>query len=116
MHCLKMNGRDVYRFAVGRMSDGICTAMSACNLHAHDVKLVVPHQVNLRVIESACKKADLPLEKVFINIERYGNTSSASVPIALDEARRAGRCEPGDWVIMVAFGAGLTWAAVAMRV
>lgn len=111
-----MKGRDVFRFAVNKMSDGISAAMSACNLCADDVTLVIPHQVNLRVIESACEKSAIPLSKVFMNIEQYGNTSAASIPIALDEARRAGRCRPRDWVILVAFGRGLTWAAVAMRI
>jgi len=115
MHYLKMNGREVYKFAVHQMTDSLGTAMSACGLTAETVKLVVPHQVNQRIIDSATEKMGFPKEKVFINIDRYGNTSAASVPIALDEARKAGRCGTGDWIIMVAFGAGLTWAAATVK-
>jgi 3-oxoacyl-[acyl-carrier-protein] synthase III len=115
MHYLKMNGREVYKFAVHQMAESIAAAMAACNLTAETVKLVVPHQVNQRVIDSATEKMGFPKEKVFINIERYGNTSAASVPIALDEARKSGRCGKGDWIIMVAFGAGLTWAAATVK-
>jgi 3-oxoacyl-[acyl-carrier-protein] synthase-3 len=115
MHYLKMNGREVYKFAVHQMSESLRSAMESCNLTADSVKLVVPHQVNQRIIDSATEKMGFPKEKVFINIDRYGNTSAASVPIALDEARKEKRCEPGDWIIMVAFGAGLTWAAATVR-
>ena len=114
-HYLKMNGREVYKFAVHQMSESIRLAMESCNLTVDQVKLVVPHQVNQRVIDSATEKIGFPKDKVFINIEKYGNTSAASVPIALDEALRAGRCGPGDWVIMVGFGAGLTWAGVTFK-
>jgi 3-oxoacyl-[acyl-carrier-protein] synthase-3 len=97
------------------MAESIRMAMEACNLTPNDVKLVVPHQVNQRVIDSATEKMGFPKEKVFVNIDRYGNTSSASVPIALDESRKCGRCGKGDWSIMVAFGAGLTWAAATVK-
>ncbi len=115
MHYLKMNGREVYKFAVHQMTESLRRAMEACGLTADDVKLVVPHQVNQRIIDSATEKMGFPKEKVFINIDRYGNTSAASVPIALDEARKSGRCGKGDWIIMVAFGAGLTWAAATVK-
>jgi 3-oxoacyl-[acyl-carrier-protein] synthase-3 len=115
MHYLKMNGREVYKFAVHQMAESLRAAMEACNLTPDTVKLVVPHQVNQRVIDSATEKMGFPKDKVFINIDRYGNTSAASVPIALDEARKAGRCGKGDWIIMVAFGAGLTWAAATVK-
>jgi len=115
MHYLKMNGREVYKFAVHQMTESLRAAMEACNLTAETVKLVVPHQVNQRIIDSATEKMGFPKEKVFINIDRYGNTSAASVPIALDEARKSGRCGKGDWIIMVAFGAGLTWAAATVK-
>jgi 3-oxoacyl-[acyl-carrier-protein] synthase-3 len=115
MHYLKMNGREVYKFAVHQMTESLRYGMSSCNLTADDVKLVVPHQVNQRIIDSATEKMGFPKEKVFINIDRYGNTSAASVPIALDEARKAGRCQKGDWIIMVAFGAGLTWASATVK-
>ncbi len=115
MHYLKMNGREVYKFAVHQMTESLRFAMESCGLTAETVKLVVPHQVNQRIIDSATEKMGFPKDKVFINIEKYGNTSAASVPIALDEARKAGRCGKGDWVIMVAFGAGLTWAAATVK-
>ncbi|HTV46956.1 MAG TPA: beta-ketoacyl-ACP synthase III [Phycisphaerae bacterium] len=115
MHYLKMNGREVYKFAVHRMTTSLERAMQACNLTPDQVRLVVPHQVNKRIIDSATEKLGFPNDKVFININRYGNTSAASVPIALDEAIRAGRCGPGDWVIMVVFGAGLTWASATIK-
>jgi 3-oxoacyl-[acyl-carrier-protein] synthase-3 len=110
-----MNGREVYKFAVTQMAESIRQAMESCNLTVDKVKLVVPHQVNQRIIDSATEKMGFPKEKVFINIEKYGNTSAASVPIALDEAIRAGRCGKGDWIIMVGFGAGLTWAGATVK-
>lgn len=112
---LKMNGREVYKFAVTQMTHSLQQAMQACSLTSEHVRLVVPHQVNQRIIDSATSKMGFPAEKVYINIDRYGNTSGASVPIALDEAMRSGRCGAGDWIIMVAFGAGLTWASATMR-
>ena len=114
-HYLKMNGREIYKFAVHQMTNSLKKAMEACNLTAADVKLVVPHQVNQRIIDSATEKMGFPKDKVFVNIDRYGNTSAASVPLALDEALRAGACDPGDWIIMVAFGAGLTWASATVK-
>jgi len=115
MHYLKMNGREVYKFAVSQMSHSIEQSMTACNLTPADVKLVVPHQVNQRVIDAATERMGFPKDKVFVNIQKYGNTSAASVPIALDEAWREGRILQGDWIIMVGFGAGLTWAGTTFR-
>ena len=114
-HYLKMNGREVYKFAVHQMTESLRMSMESCGLTAETVKLVVPHQVNQRVIDSATEKMGFPKEKVFVNISKYGNTSAASVPIALDEARKAGACGVGDWIIMVGFGAGLTWAGVTVK-
>jgi 3-oxoacyl-[acyl-carrier-protein] synthase-3 len=114
-HYLKMNGREIYKFAVHQMTNSLKKAMEACNLTAADVKLVVPHQVNQRIIDSATEKMGFPKDKVFVNIDRYGNTSAASVPLALDEALRGGACGKGDWIIMVAFGAGLTWASATVK-
>jgi 3-oxoacyl-[acyl-carrier-protein] synthase-3 len=112
---LKIRGREVYKFAVGRFIEMIEDAMTRCELKPADVKLVVPHQVNQRIIDSAMEKLGFPPEKAFVNIDRYGNTSSASIPIALDEAVRQGRLSQGDVVVMVAFGAGLTWANAVVR-
>lgn len=115
MHFLRMNGREVYKFAVTQMAHSIEQSMVSCGLTPADIKLVVPHQVNQRVIDAATEKMGFPKDKVFVNIERYGNTSAASVPIALDEACRSGRCGSGDWIIMVGFGAGLTWAGTTFK-
>ncbi len=112
---MKIKGREVYKFAVQRFEELIEDAMRKCELSNDDVKLIVPHQVNQRIIDSAMHKLDLPIEKAFVNISKYGNTSAASIPIALDEATREGRISPGDIVILVAFGAGLTWANAVIR-
>ena len=114
-HYIKMRGRDVYKFAVEKMQWLLGDCMAKCNLKADDIDLVVPHQVNIRIIESAASKMLLPMDKFFINIDKYGNTSAASVPIALKEAHQAGRIGPGSVVLLVAFGAGLTWAGAVVR-
>jgi 3-oxoacyl-[acyl-carrier-protein] synthase-3 len=113
---LKLRGREVYKFAVDRFIQLIEDAMTSCGLSQRDVKLIIPHQVNQRIIDSALEKLGLPPEKAFVNIDRYGNTSAASIPIALDEAIRSGRLARGDVVVFVAFGAGLTWANAVLRV
>ncbi|HEX4125745.1 MAG TPA: beta-ketoacyl-ACP synthase III [Tepidisphaeraceae bacterium] len=112
---MKIKGREVYKFAVSRFEELIEDAMRTCELKAGDVKLIVPHQVNLRIIDSAMEKLGLGMDKAFVNIDKYGNTSAASIPIALDEAVRGGKLSPGDVVIFVAFGAGLTWANAVVR-
>lgn len=115
-HYMKIRGREVYKFAVEKFVELIQDAMRKTELTPETLKLVVPHQVNQRIIDSATEKLGLPSDKVFVNIDRYGNTSAASIPIALDEAWRSGRLQSGDHVIMVAFGAGLTWANAVVRV
>ena len=112
---MQIRGREVYKFAVQRFAELIEDAMHKCNLKPDDVKLIVPHQVNLRIIDSAMERLSMPREKAFVNIDKYGNTSAASIPIALDEARRTGRITVGDVVIFAAFGAGLTWANAVVR-
>jgi 3-oxoacyl-[acyl-carrier-protein] synthase III len=112
---MKIKGREVYKFAVQRFCELIDDAMRKCELTADQVKLIVPHQVNQRIIDSAMEKLNLPPEKAFVNIDRYGNTSAASIPIALDEAVRAGKIGKGDIAVFVAFGAGLTWANAVVR-
>ena len=113
---MKIKGREVYKFAVQRFEELIEDAMRKCELTADQINLVIPHQSNRRIIDSATHKLGLPPEKVFVNIDKYGNTSAASVPIALDEAWRSGRIQRDDVLIMVAFGAGLTWANAVVRV
>lgn len=116
LHYVRMAGREVYRFAVSQMVQLITDTLADAGLSVRDLDLLVPHQSNARIIESACEKLALPLSKVVMNIDRYGNTSSASVPIALHEARLAGRVRPGAHVLMCAFGAGLAWGSILLRV
>jgi 3-oxoacyl-[acyl-carrier-protein] synthase-3 len=108
---MQIFGREVYQLAVRRIVEMVNDCLEQCKLTMDDIKMVIPHQMNARIIESAAKRLDLPAEKVYLNIATYGNTSAASIPIALDECRRKGRIKSGDIVILVAFGAGLTWGA-----
>jgi 3-oxoacyl-[acyl-carrier-protein] synthase-3 len=114
MHYMKLNGREIYKFAVVRMQELIQEAMTECRLKPDDVALLIPHQVNQRIIDSAITHMGFPMEKVMLNLDRYGNTSAASVPMALDEAICTGRVKRGDTVILVAFGGGLTWASAVL--
>lgn len=116
MHMLKMDGKAVFRFAVQAMADGTREAVAKAGLTLADVDLVIPHQANTRIIQaSVVKQLKIPEQKVFVNLERYGNTSSASIPIALCEAIEAGRVRPGQNLVFAGFGAGLTWGATAVR-
>lgn len=109
------NGREVYRFAVNVMGESALRAVENAGLDYHDIDLLVPHQANIRIIDAAAKRLELPPEKVFINLEKYGNTSAASIPIALYEARESGGLQSGDKVVTVGFGGGLTWASCVMK-
>ena len=113
---IQIKGREVYKFAVEKFQELIEQAMRACELTKEQVKLVIPHQVNQRIIDSALEKLGMPAEQAYVNIGKYGNTSAASIPIALDEAMREGKLKSGDVVVFVAFGAGLTWANAVMRI
>jgi 3-oxoacyl-[acyl-carrier-protein] synthase-3 len=115
LHLIMMRGREVYKFAVTQMQGVMADALEQSGLSIDEVKMVIPHQSNLRIIESARDKLNIPPEKMYVNIDRTGNTSAASVPIALDELREAGTLASGDVVVMVAFGAGLTWASAVVR-
>jgi len=108
---MQIKGREVYQQAVRRIVDAVTDCLEHCHLTLDDVAMVISHQMNARIIESAAKRLNLPDEKVFINIQNYGNTSAASVPIAFDECVRQGKVKKGDIVIFVAFGAGVTWGA-----
>ncbi len=110
-----MAGSEVYRFAVTAMGDACCKALEIAGMEASDIDLFVPHQANLRIVQSAADRLKLPPEKVFLNLEKYGNTSGASIPIGLCEASRAGRLRPGMVVMTVGFGAGLVWGANLIR-
>jgi len=108
---MQIKGREVYQQAIRRIVETVNDCLDACDLSIDDLAMVVSHQMNARIIESAAKRLGLPSEKVFININEYGNTSAASVPIAFDDCVRKGKIKRGDIVILVAFGAGLTWGA-----
>jgi 3-oxoacyl-[acyl-carrier-protein] synthase-3 len=108
---MQIKGREVYQQAIRRIVETVNSCLHACDLTIDDITMLVSHQMNARIIESAAKRLKLPGEKVFINISEYGNTSAASVPIAFDDCVRKGRIKRGDIVILVAFGAGLTWGA-----
>lgn len=114
-HFIQMNGREVFRFATRVMAQSTQEAVRQAGLKMEDIELVIPHQANLRIIEAALRNMDIPMERCVVNLDRYGNTSTASIPIATCEAVDAGRLKPGDKVVFVGFGAGLTWgAAVAL--
>ena len=113
-HYLKMNGREVYRFATRVLSSSAQAVLEASGRSIADIDLYVPHQANLRIIEHAAKKLGIEKERVFVNVDRYGNTSSASIPLALCEARADGRLEDGSLVLMTGMGAGLTWGSSLM--
>ena len=114
-HFVKMAGREVFKHAVRSMSEAADRALDAARLTGADIDLMIPHQANVRIIEATAKHANIPLDKVYVNVDRYGNTSSASIPIALDEAIECGRVKEGSTVLMVAFGAGFTWASTIVR-
>ena len=114
-HYIKMNGREVYRFATRVMGTAAKQAIEKAGWKLEDVDLLIPHQANVRIIDSAAKLLGLSSDKVFVNLEKYGNTSAASIPIALCEAIDAGKVKPGNRLVMVGFGAGLTWAACTVE-
>jgi 3-oxoacyl-[acyl-carrier-protein] synthase-3 len=114
-HFLKMNGREVYKRAVRAVVDSSVAAMDRAGVTAADIAWFVPHQANVRIIDAACQRLDIPLERTVVNIDRYGNTSAASIPIALFEAVDDGRIADGDLVLLSGFGAGMTWASAVLR-
>ena len=114
-HMLQMAGPAVFKAAVKAMAGASATAMKAAGLRAEDIDLLVPHQANARIIEATAKYARVPMDRVFVNLHRYGNISSATIPVGLDEAVEEGRIRSGSHILMAAFGAGLTWGAVTMR-
>ncbi len=112
---IKMAGREVFKAAVLSMADACDQALKRAGLRSDDIDLMIPHQANIRIIEATAKHAGMPMDKVYVNVDRFGNTSAASVAIALDEAVRTRRLKPGMTVLLVAFGAGFTWASVVVR-
>jgi 3-oxoacyl-[acyl-carrier-protein] synthase III len=113
--CFAMKGKEVFKFAVRGMEEVARDLLARHGLAATDLACVVPHQANLRIIHAIAQYLELPYERFFVNLERYGNTSAASIPLALAEARRAGAIQPGDLVLLVAFGAGLTYGGALVR-
>ncbi|CQR71411.1 3-oxoacyl-[acyl-carrier-protein] synthase 3 protein 1 [Sporomusa ovata DSM 2662] len=115
MHFIHMSGNEVFKFAVKIMGEAANKTLEAAGLSAADVDCLIPHQANIRIIQSAAKRLKLPMDKVIVNVDKYGNTSAASIPIALEEAVHSGKIKQGDHVVLVGFGAGLTWASAVMK-
>lgn len=110
-HYIKMNGNEVFKFAVKILEDSVKKVVAKADLTLEDINYIIPHQANIRIIDAAVKRLKFPREQVIVNLDKYGNMSSASIPVALDEALNAGRIQKGDKIVMVGFGAGLTWGA-----
>jgi 3-oxoacyl-[acyl-carrier-protein] synthase III len=115
LHKIAMSGREVYKYAVSVLPDALMEALKANGMTVAEVDHVVSHQANIRIVESVLAKVGIPMAKCWINLDRYGNTSSASLPISVDEASRAGRLKEGDVVLMMAIGAGIAWGSAVMR-
>ena len=111
LHYIHMDGNEVFKFAIKVMGETVKKALADANLSAKDITCLVPHQANMRIIQSAAKRLGLPMDKVVVNVDKYGNTSAASIPIALDEGVKSGRIKPGDIIALAGFGGGLTWGA-----
>ncbi len=112
---IAMAGREVFRYAVRAMAEACDEALRRAGLSIDDIDVMIPHQANIRIIEATAKHAGLARDRVYVNIDRYGNTSAASIPMALDECRRSGRIGEGSTVLLVAFGGGFTWASMVVR-
>ena len=112
---VRMAGREVFKHAVRSMSEAAARALDSARLTGDDIDLLIPHQANVRIIEATAKHAGISMDKVYVNVDRFGNTSSASIPIAIDEAIEKGRIRDGSTVLLVAFGAGFTWASMIIR-
>jgi 3-oxoacyl-[acyl-carrier-protein] synthase-3 len=112
---IQMKGKEIFKFAVRSMEEVAREILEQQGIAAHQIACVIPHQANSRIIDAIAQYLKLPLERFYVNVDRYGNTSAASIPLALDEARRAGRVQPGDLTLLVAFGAGLTYGGALVR-
>ncbi|TWH48424.1 beta-ketoacyl-ACP synthase III [Sporomusa sp. KB1] len=115
MHFIHMSGNEVFKFAIKIMGEAATKTLEAAGLSTDDIDCLIPHQANIRIIQSAAKRLKLPMDKVIVNVDKYGNTSAASIPIALEEAVHSGKIKQGDHVVLVGFGAGLTWASAVMK-
>jgi 3-oxoacyl-[acyl-carrier-protein] synthase-3 len=114
-HTITMNGKEVFKIAVRSMEEVSRQALAEAGVEVEEISLVIPHQANRRIIVALAERLGLPMERVMVNLEKYGNTSAASIPVALDEAKRQGRIKPGDIVLLNAFGAGFAWGAAVVR-
>ena len=114
-HLVKMSGREVFKNAVRSMADASGTALQKAGLTGDDIDYLIPHQANIRIINATAKYAGIPMEKVYINVDRFGNTSSAAIPVAIDEAKEKGVIGPGSVILSAAFGAGFTWSGMTIR-
>ncbi|CAG0942447.1 partial 3-oxoacyl-[acyl-carrier-protein] synthase III, partial [Candidatus Brocadiaceae bacterium] len=114
-HYIQFKGKEVFKLAINNITNLITDTVNKNGFSLEDIDLIIPHQSNLRIIEATMEKLGLPMEKAVVNIDKYGNTSSASIPIAIDEARKEGRLSKGDIVMLVAFGGGLTWGSSIIR-
>jgi 3-oxoacyl-[acyl-carrier-protein] synthase III len=115
LHYIKMKGNETFKVAVRTLEDLVIKTLEENNLDSSQLSLLIPHQANLRIIQATAERLKLPMEKVIINLDRYGNTSAASIPIALDEAVMEGRIKNGDYILLEAFGGGLTWASALVK-
>ncbi|MFV1974564.1 MAG: beta-ketoacyl-ACP synthase III [Candidatus Scalindua sp.] len=115
LHYIKLRGKEVFKQAIINMVDVITKAAAENNMRVEDIEMIIPHQSNIRIIEAAMEKLALPMEKAYVNINRYGNTSSASIPIAIDEIEKENLLKPGDTALLVAFGGGLTWSSSIIK-
>ncbi len=115
MHCIRMKGNETFKVAVRTLEDVALKTLSGNGMDSSRLALLIPHQANLRIIQATAERLNLPMERVVVNLERFGNTSAASIPIALDEALTEGRIKDGDYILLEAFGGGLTWAAALIK-
>jgi 3-oxoacyl-[acyl-carrier-protein] synthase-3 len=115
LHYIKMEGNEVFKLAVRAMAEAATETLKRARIPPDKIDLLIPHQANIRIIEATAKRLNMPMDKVCVNLDKYGNTSAASIPIALDEASKAGKIKRGDLILMVAFGAGFTWGGVLVR-
>lgn len=116
LHYMQMSGREVFKIAIISMTEAILATLKSCNLSPADIAYIIPHQANIRIIQTISEKLNIPLEQFHINIDHYGNTSSASIPLALDQALSSGRLKKNDKVLLIAFGSGLTWACTILSI
>jgi 3-oxoacyl-[acyl-carrier-protein] synthase-3 len=115
LHFMKMKGNETFKVAVRTLENLVVDTLKANKLKPSDLTLLIPHQANLRIIKATAQRLKLPMDKVIVNIDKYGNTSSASIPVALDEALKDGRIRKGDYILLEAFGGGLTWASSLIK-